>query len=400
MAPRILKLCTDCGYSKSYGSPAMAEHHFDKHSCERRLRAAETHARGLAKHAAVDRAPKPCLHPFADHQHGTYACYTLDKCRCLPCAVASGEYERNRVKEQAYGRWDHLVDAEPVRAHVRELMAAGLGCKRIPKLAGVPISTVNQLVFGKHRSDGECRPIRRIKRDTAEKLLALQADESLLAGGAKLPAVGSHRRLQALVCLGWSLSELGRRLGITPQNMGALRARDQVLAATARAVRELYDELWNCPPPETCHRERGVASRSRNYARRNGWLPPLTWDDATIDNPDAEPLTGGDGAGEPDEIKVDLIAAGRLQLPRFDRSPERTEAVRRLAAAGLSDGQIANRLDMGRDAVLKIRARNNIASPFTPAANSGASQQIDGIAARYGASEAVDPATLRRPPAA
>jgi hypothetical protein len=394
--------CGRCGYSRTYRTPAMAAHHFRKHRCEKHRRAAEVHARGLARHASVDRTPKPCLHPVARHEHGTYACYTLDKCRCLPCSAASGEYERNRLKQHAYGRYDALVPAEPVRTHVRTLMAAGLGAKRIPVLAGVPVSTVNQLVFGKLRNDGTTRPIERIKRGNAERLLRLRPSPELLAGGALVDATGTQRRLQALICIGWSQSELGRRLGILPTNMACTMRRPKVSVATARAAVRLYDQLWNCPPPETCHRERNVASRARNFARRNGWAPPLAWDEDTLDDPTAAPVLDVEPIGDLDqvldEVLVERLVAGALRLPSHDRSPELVEAVRRLVAASHSDGVIAERLGRTRDAIFKIRTRKAIPTPA--AERSGPPQPIDGIAACAGASEAATETATRRQPAA
>lgn len=71
----------------------------------------------------LDRTPKPCLHKQANHQHGTNACYVLDKCRCHPCAHARAAQDDWRRRQQAYGRYDKYVDAAEARRHVRSLMA-------------------------------------------------------------------------------------------------------------------------------------------------------------------------------------------------------------------------------------------------------------------------------------
>src|SRR5262249_22050368 len=66
----------------------------------------------------------------------------------------------------------------------------------------------------------------------------------------------------------------------------------QVTAATARAVSDLYDRLWNQPPPGHDQRTRIAASRARRHAERQGWVPPLAWDDDQIDCPNGRPAEG------------------------------------------------------------------------------------------------------------
>jgi predicted transcriptional regulator len=113
-----------------------------------------------------------------------------------------------------------------------------------------------------------------------------------LAAGALTGITGPRRRLQALVATGWSQSRLARELGLTRANFGSMMRCDQVTAGTARAVGELYDRLWNQPPPEHGQRTRIAASRARNYAAERGWVPPLAWDDDAIDDPARKPADG------------------------------------------------------------------------------------------------------------
>jgi hypothetical protein len=104
---------------------------------------------------------------------------------------------------------------------------------------------------------------------------------------------GTRRRLQALIARGWSKRKLALRLGMKPSNFGITFVGRRVRASTARAVRVLYDELWDVAPPEATHGDRIAASRARRYARTQGYAPPLAWDDDTIDDPAAKP----EGAG-------------------------------------------------------------------------------------------------------
>lgn len=105
-------------------------------------------------------------------------------------------------------------------------------------------------------------------------------------------ATGTRRRIQALAWLGWSLARLSARLGGDESHARKILGSSWVTAATERAVRELYDELWDQAPPEDGPYDRRAASRARNYARARGWVPPLAWDDDEIDDPAGRPADG------------------------------------------------------------------------------------------------------------
>ncbi|MEU4391628.1 hypothetical protein [Kribbella sp. NPDC023855] len=231
----------------------------------------------------VDRTPKPCHHPNTQHEHGTRACYVHDKCRCYPCGAANSDYAANLNRQRVYGR-SNLVDAEPARLHVKKLQAGGMGWRQVAKRAEVSGSGVYALLHDK-RGRG---PTKRLRKETAERLLAVQLD---LADHALVDATIYVRRLRALVALGYSQAKLARRLGITPSNFTPVMdgSRPALLVATSNAIRPLYAELSMTPPPETTHRERCSATRARNMAQARGWVPPLAWDDEQLDDPAAQP---------------------------------------------------------------------------------------------------------------
>jgi hypothetical protein len=146
-----------------------------------------------------------------------------------------------------------------------------------------------------------------------------------------------RRRLQALVAIGWSQAKLADRLGMLGGNFGRVIGRtDQVLASTARAAQELYEELWSSPPPETDHRSRQSASRARNQAARAGWAPPLAWDDDTIDDPTAMPDLGQVARAGLDLDEVAFLEEGGASIHEISRrlgvSVGYIETVRRRAA--------------------------------------------------------------------
>lgn len=224
--------------------------------------------------------------------HGTYARYKLDGCRCYPCAGAASDYRANRERAIAYGTWQPFVDAEPVRRHIRALQSCGMGLRRIAEAAGVDRKRLQVVLTG--RPERGTPPQKRIRPAIAAAILAIQPTLDLLGDRTVIDATGTRRRLQALVATGWSISKLADRLGWTPANLARLIKSERTIVATARAVRALYDELWNHAPPEDTHRDRIAASRARNYARANGWVPPLAWDDDRIDDPDARPDLGAE----------------------------------------------------------------------------------------------------------
>ena len=272
MSDRFEVSC-DCGYRAALDSEARADYALSRHSCERHRRLAARRARGVAARAVVDRTPKPCLHKQAVHRHGTHVCYVADGCRCVACTAANTGYENTRLRLHVYGRWNNLVDAQPAREHVQELMASGMGWKRVARAAGVPSSTVGKLIYG--APDRGIGPSKRLRPATVTALLGVKLDS------AYVPAVGTRRRLEALTALGWCRAELARRLGRGPSLQ--IAARDVVLRSTAAAVTALYDELSMTLPPERTKAEKISAARSRRMAREKGWPPPLAWDDDTID---------------------------------------------------------------------------------------------------------------------
>jgi hypothetical protein len=128
---------------------------------------------------------------------------------------------------------------------------------------------------------------------------------------------GTVRRIRALQALGWSAEELSRRIGHSRAylHMVINHTRGTVHRTTAEKVAAVYDELCMTPGPSPLTRTR---------ARRNGWLPPLAYDD--IDAPDglARPT---DATVDLDPVVVERILAGDWRLSA--NRAERAEVVRR-----------------------------------------------------------------------
>lgn len=94
-------------------------------------------------------------------------------------------------------------------------------------------------------------------------------------------ASGTRRRIQALYAMGWTGAELGQRLnGITAEAVNQLSRQQRVHVNSAKAVAEVYEQMWN---------QRGPSEKTRRHAARRGWPTPLELDDDLIDDPTYEP---------------------------------------------------------------------------------------------------------------
>jgi hypothetical protein len=248
----------------------------------------------------------------------------------------------------AYGRWQSYVDAEPVREHVRQLMSGGLSRRRIAVLADVTDTTITRLLYGQ----GDRPPTREIRTGSARAILGVRADPDVLGPTARVDATGTRRRLQALMALGWSRTRLAEELGGHRDVVSRYMIRDQVTTATVRAVRALYDRLWDTTPPEEDQWDVSAAVAARRTAARNGWVPPMAWDDDTIDDPAAEPHGSAPVCIDP--IAIERALAGEV----VNLSPaEVTEVVRIGEERGWSAARIAAAAGRSERSIQRRRSR-------------------------------------------
>lgn len=274
-----------------------------------------------------------CHCPRTAHAHGQYATYIRHRCRCDDCRTARRNQERWRRRAKAYGRYDHLVDAEPVRAHIRSLMAAGMGPKTIASAGGWRGSgTIAAIVYGKWADQPdhpEHRPPRKqVTRQVAERILAIQP---ALRPGARVEARGTTRRLQALVARGYSLLRISTELGI--EHLAVWRLThgyaDRCLESTRVAVADLFDRWADTPPPSATGNQGGSVLRAQRFAARHGWVVAASWDDIDLDDAPSvgdaprRPRRGKASDIHPDDIDLMLRtnttsheAAARLGITR------------------------------------------------------------------------------------
>lgn len=318
--------------------------------------------------------PKPAgstiCPPEHKHQAST-TCYIEHRCRCTPCREHLALTVRRRYRQKAYGRFDSgLVDAAPVREHLAMLQGHGIGYRRTAALAGASVTVVRNIIYGRQQAGPRhSAPQKHIKRDTAERILAITPDMKNHAAGAVIPARGARRRLQALAVMGWSQAKLAEHLGSAHQTVGniIMNRTSTTSVATHRQIAQLFDKLWDQVPPRSEWHDRAAYTRTIRIAKQHSWVPPLAWDD--IDNDPApaalNPTSTDDDldldpAGTPfDEIAVELALAGhRVKLTPEDRH----EAVRRAWERRWSDGFTAQQLGLSDRTVLRIRQELHLAA--------------------------------------
>lgn len=296
-----------------------------------------------------------------EHPHGnTSTCYGQHKCRCANCREGHRARSMARRKAKAYGRYvSPFVDAAPVRAHLETLVGFGMGYRRIALMSGTSTTGVRTLLEGRPSSGPRKGQLpARTNRIKAEKILALRPDIALMAPGAFITARGTQRRLQALVAIGWPLSRLAARIGISSTNMSELMRSRKVTVRRHREVAALFDELWATPFPVTTRVSAISRRRALTMARTRRWLPPMAWDDLDTDleppAPDDGPYVGIDFAA----VELAVTDGADIRLTVL----ERREAVRRLVDQHLSDPAIAAHLHIAERTVLRIRDELHLAA--------------------------------------
>lgn len=214
-----------------------------------------------------------CHHKRATHFHGTNVCARLDRCRCPDCQAARKRYDQAWRRTQGEFPYDPptMVDAAPVRAHIRQLADAGMGPKRVAQVSGVAHGILAKLVYGdKKRGVG---PSRRVARTTAERLLAVTLD---VADGAKVPAIEANLIVQELLARGWTKAAIGKVVHGPHAYSLQVGRGPTVLAGTLRTLRTLLDE----PVPKRQH-PRG------HFYQPN---PDYEWDEPEPSTPGVPPV--------------------------------------------------------------------------------------------------------------
>lgn len=160
------------------------------------------------------------------------------------------------------------IDATPTRNHIASLRAAGWSLRAIAGTAGLSSSTVSNLA---RTVTPTCAP------DTAARILAINADTiPATSAGTTDPfvaRVGTTRRLQALLAIGWTHQTMREHSGL--QTASLLHQKGNwVTRSTHDTVAAMYRDLTARPGP---------SPRTAARARRLGYASPLSWHDIDHD---------------------------------------------------------------------------------------------------------------------
>ena len=124
------------------------------------------------------------------------------------------------------------VDATPFRAHVAQLLSAGLTVPVIAQLAGVRERSVRHLTHGR-----EGRRVHRICRDTGRRLLRITTTEARAVRFRPVPVRLSRSRLRAMVDAGWSADQLARQLGLGIDEVARIVGRGSATCSQLSALK-------------------------------------------------------------------------------------------------------------------------------------------------------------------
>ncbi len=276
--------------------------------------------------------------------HGTANRYSYG-CRCAPCSKAATRADAERKLDRLAGR-PRTVPVDEVREHLSVLLGKGLTYSQIGELAG-GISYKSIMRW----SQGQSNTILAVK---ARQVLAVPLDAQAPSGD--VPSVGSVRRLQALYALGHFNRVIAEETGLCRDAVNDLvNGRfSKVSVGVESAVRAAYDKLSMAT---------GTSWRTRKFAEDRGWVPPLAWDDDTIDDPRAVPQTDAVGpvATEGENVAARWLLGEAVILGRDDRR----EVLQHLFEwTNHTAEEIASRLDMSPAAAsqqwerIKKRARD------------------------------------------
>jgi hypothetical protein len=157
----------------------------------------------------------------------------------------------------------------------------------------------------------------------------------------RLPAVGTQRRIRALMVLGHNSEAIAALVGISSSNLLEIAGkRRYVTPLNYQRVSKAYDAL---------SMTLGKSERTRRRAQRAGWAPPLAWEYQNIDDPAAKPAYGRMDRRLPSQPRV--------------THQERRDAVYRRWSEGATDRHIADELRTTVEAVRRMRQRHGWTRP-------------------------------------
>lgn len=157
------------------------------------------------------------------------------------------------------------VDTLKIHKHVDRLLSYGATYRSVADAAGVSHHAVFDAMNG---STSNANYI------TGQKILAVTTTDIYRLRNAHVRAIGTRRRIQALLTLGWTHAEMSSRVGVNTAKLSTA-SKKWVTTETRAAVVKMYAELCMTQGPSKAMRDRAL---------KNGYRPPLDYvDEAAMD---------------------------------------------------------------------------------------------------------------------
>jgi hypothetical protein len=158
-------------------------------------------------------------------------------CAHPECWAANTAYQaaRARASTRPDEAWMPFVPAGPVRRHLLDLAADGVGLRQVSRLSGVGYTTLVKLVHGDPRRGG--RRSRRLRPATARAVLSISGTASPTR---RIPAGPTVVLVTELLSAGLPKAKVALLLG---RRSGQLRLGPTVLGSTADAVARVHERV-------------------------------------------------------------------------------------------------------------------------------------------------------------
>ncbi|WP_143859915.1 hypothetical protein [Nocardia cerradoensis] len=155
------------------------------------------------------------------------------------------------------------------------LQNAGLARKAIARRAGIAPQVLDNVMIGKRSR----KPARTVTAKTAAALFAVTLDQADPAGREFVSAIGSQRRIRALVAFGYTLTALAAELGLPRTALTPVLTRQTTVRVWRHdEIKALYERLELTPGP---------SEAARRMGRERRWPLPFQWDEDALDDPNA-----------------------------------------------------------------------------------------------------------------
>lgn len=212
------------------------------------------------------------------------------------------------------------TSAKQARRHIAILREHHWSLRAIAAAAGVSVSAVARIAKGEQDT---------VNTRTAAKILAVDLSAvphkpSTQTAEPFVPRIGTVRRIQALLFMGWGHQQMRAHCGLSTARLLHQQGR-WVTRSTHDAIASMFAELAMRPGP---------SSKAQTYARQRGYASPLAWDDIDLDDAPAgllqKSVTKAPSAYDEAAVLRALQGDRHVQLTKADRE----EITRRWIAAG------------------------------------------------------------------